>query len=217
MRRQCLERLRVALTHALHEEIQPALLLPRYPIVRRLPLPHRRMQQRLDAPVRPTASVLSQTSVSRRILYATVFRLASRRARGVQESNQVRNMTRLPRSRAQALLLVAGTLIASLPIAFGVIRAAQTGTDFRYLWSATAALVGAAAVTARGNITDRVAVRGTLALCMGTVLAAATAVLVGARSPGAVLVVALAFGACAAMGSGLIAWARTDRTDGVGA
>jgi len=147
---------------------------------------------------------------------ADAFRLASNRARAGQESNLVRDMARLPRSRAQTLLLVAGLLIESLPIAFGVIRAAQTGTDFRYLWSAIAALVGAAAVTARGSNTDRVAVRGTLALCMGTLLAAVTAVLVGARSPGAVLVVALAFGACAAVGSGLVAWSRADRTDGVG-
>lgn len=125
-------------------------------------------------------------------------------------------MSRLPRSRAQALRLGAGVLIASLPIAFGVIRAAQTGTDFRYLWSAIAALVGAAAVTARRSNTDRVAVRGTLALCVATLLAAAMACLVGARSPGAVLVVALAFGACAAVGSALVARSRADRTRGVG-
>lgn len=106
-------------------------------------------------------------------------------------------------------------MIAALPIAFGVIRAVTTGTDFRYLWSAIAALVGAA-VTARGGNTDRVAVRGALALCVATLLAAAMAFLVGARSPGAVLVVALAFGACAAVGSGLVAWSRADRADDVG-
>lgn len=125
-------------------------------------------------------------------------------------------MSRLPRSRAQTLRLGAGVLIASLPIAFGVIRAAQTGTDFRSLWSAIAALVGAAAVIARRSNTDRVAVRGTLALCVATLLAAAMAFLVGARSPGAVLVVALAFGACAAVGSALVARSRADRTRGVG-
>ena len=120
-------------------------------------------------------------------------------------------MSRLPRSRAQALLLGAGVLIASLPIAFGVIRAATTGTDLRYLWSAIAALAGAVAVTARGSNTGRVALRGMLALCAGTLLAAATAFIVGARSPGAVLAVALAFGACSAVGSGLVAWSRVHR------
>ena len=122
-------------------------------------------------------------------------------------------MTRVTPDRGQTLVLVAGAVIAGLPIAFGVIRAAQTGTDFRYLWSAIAALAGAAAVTARGSNARRLAVTGILALCMGTLLAAATAVIVGARSPGAVLVVALAFGTCAAVGSGLVAWSRADRAD----
>ena len=125
-------------------------------------------------------------------------------------------MTRVTSARGQTLVLVTGAVIAGLPIAFGVIRAAQTGTDFRYLWSAMAALVGAAAVTARGSNAPRLASTGILALCVGTLLAAATAFIVGARSPGAVLVVALAFGACASVGSGLVAWSRADRADVAG-
>ena len=116
-------------------------------------------------------------------------------------------MTRVMRSRAQTLLLVAGILAGAPPIAFGVIRAATTGTDFRYLWTALAALTGAVAVTARGQATSRSAVL-LLAACAGTVLAAATAFAGGARSRGAVLAVALAFAACEAVGSALVVRSR---------
>lgn len=116
-------------------------------------------------------------------------------------------MTRVMRSRSQTLLHVAGMLAGTLPIAFGVIRAATTGTDFRYLWVAIAALIGAAAVTARGQARGRIAVL-LMALCASAVLAAATAFAGGARSRGAVLVVALAFGACEAVGSALVVRSR---------
>ena len=113
-------------------------------------------------------------------------------------------MTRVVRTRAQTMQLVAGILIAALPMAFGVIRAATTGTDFRYLWSALAALAGAVAIMARAGAPLSAASRLVLALGVSTLLAATTAFLVGARSPGAVLVVALAFAGCAAVGSALV-------------
>lgn len=126
-------------------------------------------------------------------------------------------MTRATRSSAQMMMLGAGIVIACVPIAFGVIRAVSTGTDFRYLWTAIAALAGSAAVIARGPAANhRDAPRVLLALCVGTLLAAATALLVGARSPGAVLVVALAFGACAAVGSGLVTRSRVQTAGAAG-
>ena len=126
-------------------------------------------------------------------------------------------MTVAMRSRAQTLALVLGVGVAALPIAFGAIRAATTGTDFRYLWTALAALAGSAAVMAGGRAGNGVNVpRMLLALCVGTLLAALTAFLVGARSPGAVLVVSLAFGACAAIGGGLVARSRVQTAGGAG-
>lgn len=116
-------------------------------------------------------------------------------------------MSQVTRSRSQTLLFVAGALVAALPIAFGVVRAATTGTDFRYLWSGVAALAGAV-VTVRANAARRPEVQAVLALSAGTVLAAATAFLVGARSLGAVLVVAFAFGACVAVGFALVVRSR---------
>lgn len=126
-------------------------------------------------------------------------------------------MTRVTRSSAQMMMLIGGIVIASLPIAFGVIRAATTGTDFRYLWTAIAALAGAAAVTGRPSAAHHLHVMPVLlAACVSTLLAAATAFLVGARSPGAVLVVALAFGTCAAVGSGLVTRSRVQTAGGAG-
>ncbi len=111
-------------------------------------------------------------------------------------------------TRTGATLFVAGLLVAALPLAFGVIRAATTRTDFRYLEAALAALAGAAAITARGASGRFSARRLLLSLAIGTLLAAATAFLVGARSPGAVLAVALAFSGCATVGCALVMRAR---------
>ena len=117
-------------------------------------------------------------------------------------------MTRVTRSRAQTMLLLAGLLVAALPVTFGVIRAAMTRTDFRYLESALVALAGAVAVTARGTSARFGGRRLLLSMGAGTMLAAATAFLVGARSLGAVLAVALAFGGCAGFGSALVMRSR---------
>ena len=113
------------------------------------------------------------------------------------------------RSRSQTVLLLSGAAVASLPIAFGVIRAATTGTDFRYLWSGIAAVAGAA-LTMRASAARHPAVQTLLGMAAGTLLAAAMAFLVGARSPGAVLAVAFAFGACASFGCALVMRSRVE-------
>jgi hypothetical protein len=105
-------------------------------------------------------------------------------------------------------------LLAAVPFAFGLIRAAQTGHDFRYLWTAAASLVGAtvatAAVPARARAPVARMARAAAAVAMSSIGAAMTAWLLGARSVPAVAVVSLAFGSCSSA-SRLLAGYRRNR------
>jgi hypothetical protein len=114
------------------------------------------------------------------------------------------------RSARQRLIYLIAILFAAIPFAFGLIRALQTGTDFRYLWVAIVSFVSAAAVMAIGNVRNRepTVTLPAAVLVIATLDAAATAYLLGARSAPAVLVVALAFALCWSASCALYAISR---------
>ena len=100
----------------------------------------------------------------------------------------------------------------ALPFAFGLIRAARTGNDFRYLWVALASAVGAALAM---NIAKAHMKPAAVALVLGvaTVFAVSAGVLTGAAL-GPNLIVGLAFGSCFAAGALLLTLARSRAKDG---
>jgi FtsH-binding integral membrane protein len=108
-------------------------------------------------------------------------------------------------------LLVLCVVLAAVPLIFGVLRAAQTHTDFRYLWVAIAAGVGAAIVVIGGTrAPDRS--RGftlfAVAFVVSTLAAALIGRLLGANSTAAILAVAVFFGFCSAAGQSGVALSR---------
>ena len=119
-------------------------------------------------------------------------------------------MRRVPRARLLALAVV----FAAVPVAFGLIRAVQTGRDVRYVWVAAAGACGAVVVTAiaraHGDSSTPVLVfcgsflmSGVLALCAGLA--------VGTRLGPGLLVVAAGFAGCFSIASVLAVLARPDR------
>ena len=85
-------------------------------------------------------------------------------------------------------------LCALAPFAFGTIRAIQTGNDLRMLWMAFASGVGAVAVLALGNARGRKPGAGRQAAAtfvIATLLAGATAYLLGARAAPGIWLVAM--------------------------
>lgn len=111
-----------------------------------------------------------------------------------------------PRERRIRALSIA---FAAVPFVFALIRAVQTGSDLRYLWVALASQLGATMVMVVGRASSRgLAVRIALsaaAFVMATLSAVLAAVLLGTRVGPGILVVASAFGFCAAAGCGLLA------------
>lgn len=118
-------------------------------------------------------------------------------------------MTRSPRQRS---LLVSGILIALVPFAFGVLRALETGSDFRFLWTALGSSLGAILVMTLGKARSRsrhaLFSLSIVALVMATLLAALAALLLGARSAPAIWVVAFGFGLCSAVGGALLTFSQ---------
>ena len=100
----------------------------------------------------------------------------------------------------------------SLPFLFGLLRAATTGNDFRYLWVAAASLFGAGVVTAfaRGQVRQpRVAAALSLgSFIVATLCATAAGMLLGTRFGAGLLVVASSFAFCCAIGCMLFAITR---------
>src|SRR5215468_368303 len=95
----------------------------------------------------------------------------------------------------------------SLPFLFGLLRAAATGNDFRYLWVAAAALLGASAFTiipSAASHRRRIA-RSVAAFIAAAVCAIAAAMLLGTRFGPGLLVVATSFAFSAAAGCMLFA------------
>ena len=102
---------------------------------------------------------------------------------------------------------IIGLLIASIPFGFAALRAATTGTDFRYFWLALTSTLGAACMLVVANRarpkSPGLVVRAVFALIAATGAAAVTAFLVGAGSLPALIVVSLGFAACSAAGLAL--------------
>jgi hypothetical protein len=123
-------------------------------------------------------------------------------------------MKRSTRSRGLHVLSI---VFAVLPFAFALIRAMGTGgQDLRYLWVALAALGGATAVVAaaalhRGRLNAVAALFAAL-FVSATLLALVAALLVGTIFGAGVLVVASAFGFCAAAGCQLHVLALDQKT-----
>jgi hypothetical protein len=110
----------------------------------------------------------------------------------------------MTRTGREQLTYVVSILLAAAPFAFGLLRAITTRTDFRYLWTALAACVGVSAVIVIGKA--RSAPHSVYLLAIGatvggTVLAGATAFMLGAKSAPAILFVAFGFSVCFAASS----------------
>ncbi len=119
-------------------------------------------------------------------------------------------------SRRRRLLLLASAFLAAVPVAFGLIRAVSTGDDVRYLWLAGAAILGSMVVMPLGRGASgpsQVSLGRALgAVAAGSLCAAATAVLMGARAGPGVAIVALAFGLCTGTSALFAALARQPKT-----
>ena len=87
-----------------------------------------------------------------------------------------------------------------MPVGFGLIRAVNTGDDWRYLWMAAAAFFAAIAVTTLGRGTAGPAHvslgRAFAAVAAGTGSVAATGVFLGATAVSGIAIVSFAFGMC---------------------
>lgn len=103
-------------------------------------------------------------------------------------------------------------VFAALPFAFGLFRAARTGSDFRYFWVALASSCGAAAIlmlTRQSGRGLRIAVLLSAAAFVGATLCALFAALALGTTMGlGILVVAGSFGFCFAIAAGLQVRAR---------
>jgi hypothetical protein len=113
------------------------------------------------------------------------------------------------------MMIAASVVCAAVPVMFGLIRAATTGGDVRYLWLAGAAILGSMAVMLlwRGPADSAPVSLGRAlgAVAAGTLCAAATAVLIGAKAGPGVAIVALAFGLCTGTSAVFATLARQPR------
>ncbi len=100
-----------------------------------------------------------------------------------------------------------GFLVASVPVIFALLRAITTGTDFRYFWLALASTLGAALILVTMNRTvtqpHGTMVRIAFALLVATGTTGVTGFALGGGSAPALIVVALGFATCSAVGLGL--------------
>ena len=99
---------------------------------------------------------------------------------------------------------IIGVIVAIIPFGFAALRAATTGTDFRYLWLAVASTLGAASILMVANRarpqSPGLVVRAAFALFAAAGGAAVTGFALGASSVPALIVVALGFAMCSAVG-----------------
>lgn len=118
----------------------------------------------------------------------------------------------MKRSPREQLIFLAAILFTAAPIAFGVIRALQTGSDLRYLWVAIAAYLGANVVMsagkARSRTTSGVFTLAIAATVIGTIVAGLAAKFMTHTASSAAWLVALFFAFCFAAGSALYAISR---------
>jgi hypothetical protein len=114
---------------------------------------------------------------------------------------------------AQQLAQSLAILFGAVPFAFALVRAVRTSDDFRYLWVALAALMGATIAMAIGKARMRTTVRlGLTAFVLATLFATAVALLLGTQLGPAVWLVGSGFGGCLAASSVLHALAHPRNT-----
>ena len=105
-----------------------------------------------------------------------------------------------------------GILIASVPVAFAILRAGTTGTDFRYFGLALASTLGAVVILAAANRAQSqspgLVVRTAFAFLVAAGAAAVTGFALGGGSAPALVAVALGFATCSAVGLALALPAR---------
>jgi peptidoglycan/LPS O-acetylase OafA/YrhL len=122
----------------------------------------------------------------------------------------------MPDSHRRQLLLLVAALVSMVPVAFAVVRASNTGEDFRYFWLAAAAILGSLVVMVpayRGRGSPRVpAWRAAGAITAGAACAAAAAIVLGGTPGPGLAIVAVAFGLCTGTGMllGAVAMRRGD-------
>ncbi len=107
---------------------------------------------------------------------------------------------------------IIGSLIAAVPFGFALIRAATTGTDYRYLWLAMASTLAAGLMVGLARRANRGSsgrlVRVALAVFAAAGASGVTAFALGAGSAPAVLVVSFGFAVCSGVGLALAAQPR---------
>ena len=98
-----------------------------------------------------------------------------------------------------------GLLVAVVPFAFAARRLIATGNDLRYAWMALASALCAAVILVwPGARTAWSRTRLGVAAIAAAACAAAVALLLGATAGSGIAIVAIAFGLCSAIGTGLI-------------
>jgi len=92
-------------------------------------------------------------------------------------------------------------ILLATPLLFGLIRWVSTGSDWRYLAVAVASTVGAIVVMGRRNRAGGAVLRVVVAVVSAALLAALTAIALGARSATSIGVVAVGFALCSGSGA----------------
>ena len=116
----------------------------------------------------------------------------------------------MPSNTTRRFMRALAVCLMAVPVGFGALRALTTGTDFRYLVTALAALV-VAGITIRVGA-PRLRSRwflSLLALALSTLAGGIVAFGQGATSVAAVVVVATLFGLCVTTGGMLILRSRS--------
>jgi hypothetical protein len=104
---------------------------------------------------------------------------------------------------------IIGWLIAAVPVGFALLRAATTGTDFRYLWVAVVSIISAGTVVVLApQATNGLRGRFVRAAAPFTWRRSGCSIRSGAGSVPAVLVVSLGFALCSGIGLSLAAQSR---------
>ena len=109
-------------------------------------------------------------------------------------------------------MILAALALLAIPFAFGLLRFASTGEDWRYLAVALGSLLGALAVLQGTRASSAMSLPRTLGVAFTSAVAAAiTAWLVGARSVVSIAVVAIGCAVCSTSGAILYSRARDAR------
>lgn len=115
----------------------------------------------------------------------------------------------MKRSPKQQLLFLFSVLLALVPIAFGLLRASTSGSDYRYIWVAIASYVGVGVALAIGKISWALVTLFMVAFALATLTGWSMALFTGAK-PIPAFMVAIFFGFCGAAGATLFRLSHPD-------